>query len=125
VVVLILFGPFFQVVGLVNIHSDLSVYAGTQQALRSMDSEVIVGYRQRWLTQMTAPLFFEKQLYYADSAESLRDFLSAEKPFGNNELIVLFDEKSEDKQQWPAAGARVIDLPGRFAALQLTDSFAE
>lgn len=90
----------FQLVGFGAVRRDEKVYSEVIESLRRAPAAGVVGYDKVWLCQLCAPLYFEKDLYYAaapganrsyfsDVPSTVEDFLAAPKPFSNGEVLVL------------------------------------
>ena len=86
---LVVLGVLFEIIGLTFIRRDESSYQQVVDYVRKHPATAIVGYEKRWLPQMCASLYFEKNLFLANSPNRIRDFLEAEKPFPNDSVLIL------------------------------------
>jgi hypothetical protein len=83
------FAVFFEGIGLHFIRQDELRNEQLLQSIKQENPAAIVSFRRNWLAQQCAPFSLDIPVYHVRNREELRAFLDTEKPFPNEEVLLL------------------------------------
>ncbi len=123
-VALVAVAAVLQLVGFSFIREDEKTYDRVITYLREHPASAIVGYDKVWLSQLCAPLYFEKDLlfadapgstrkYFGDSPALLQDYLDASKSYPNSNVLVL-THGAPLPELLPVEGGKSLEIAPRF-----------